>query len=256
MKDNFTKIDNDVLENIVKIPFKGCEISVALFIMRKTIGYHKEQDEISLSQLQSGVNRCRQTVVSALKNLYLVNIVRLVQRGSIKNDSNIYTINKNVSTWKVVNTVRLVQRNTKPSLTDKQNLVYTGRHTKERQKKERNIYIQKEFNIIPPSLDMVKAYCLERNNGIDAERFINFYESKNWMIGKNKMKNWHSAIGTWEINNKDKNKPVEKTLEQEARDMYKECGYNDDIAFNRFITKYGIDEAMKFDGGVVWHVFK
>lgn len=49
-----------------------------------------------------------------------------------------------------------------------------------------------------PSLDDVKNYCILRNNNIDAEAFIAFYESKGWMVGSNKMKNWKQAIITWE----------------------------------------------------------
>ena len=49
-----------------------------------------------------------------------------------------------------------------------------------------------------PTLDEVKNYCILRKNNIDAEAFIDFYESKDWMIGKNKMKNWKHAIVTWE----------------------------------------------------------
>lgn len=49
-----------------------------------------------------------------------------------------------------------------------------------------------------PSIEEIKQYCLERNNGIDAEQFFDFYESKNWYVGKNKMKNWQAAIRTWE----------------------------------------------------------
>ena len=41
-----------------------------------------------------------------------------------------------------------------------------------------------------PTLEEVSAYCQERKNGIDAEQFIDYYESKGWMIGKNKMKSW------------------------------------------------------------------
>ena len=50
----------------------------------------------------------------------------------------------------------------------------------------------------PPSLTEVQAYCTERNNKIDAQRFIDFYESKGWLIGKNKMKDWRAAIRNWE----------------------------------------------------------
>lgn len=57
-------------------------------------------------------------------------------------------------------------------------------------------------NFVRPTLEEVRAYCSERNNGIDAESFINFYESKGWKVGKNSMKNWKAAIRTWE--NRDK----------------------------------------------------
>lgn len=53
---------------------------------------------------------------------------------------------------------------------------------------------------IPPTIDEVSAYCKERKNGIDAQSFIDFYESKGWMIGKNKMKDWKAAVRTWERN--------------------------------------------------------
>ena len=52
-----------------------------------------------------------------------------------------------------------------------------------------------------PKLDEVKDYCLERNNNIDSEAFINFYDSKGWMVGKNKMKDWKACIRTWEKRN-------------------------------------------------------
>lgn len=49
-----------------------------------------------------------------------------------------------------------------------------------------------------PTLDEVKAYCLQRRNNVDPEKWFNFYESKGWMIGKNKMKSWQAAVRTWE----------------------------------------------------------
>ena len=56
----------------------------------------------------------------------------------------------------------------------------------------------KERVNIPPSLDEVTAYCNERHNKIDPQTFIDFYESKGWMVGKNKMKDWKACIRTWE----------------------------------------------------------
>lgn len=52
----------------------------------------------------------------------------------------------------------------------------------------------------PPTYEDVNEYCLKRKNKIDHERFVDFYASKNWMVGKNKMKDWKAAVRTWEKN--------------------------------------------------------
>ena len=51
---------------------------------------------------------------------------------------------------------------------------------------------------VPPTLEEVKARIKEMNYTFDAESFIAFYQSKNWMIGKNKMKDWKAAMVTWQ----------------------------------------------------------
>ena len=61
----------------------------------------------------------------------------------------------------------------------------------------------------PPTLDEVRAYCEERNNGIDAERFVDFYSSKGWMVGKNKMRDWKACVRTWE--KRENPKPQQQT---------------------------------------------
>ena len=64
--------------------------------------------------------------------------------------------------------------------------------------KNKEIIITNKNNNKKPSVEEIKDYCLERNNGIDAEQFYHFYESKDWKIGKEKMKSWKSCIITWE----------------------------------------------------------
>ena len=49
-----------------------------------------------------------------------------------------------------------------------------------------------------PSVEEVKAYCLERKNSVDPDTFWNFYESKGWKVGSTPMKSWTSAMVTWE----------------------------------------------------------
>lgn len=54
---------------------------------------------------------------------------------------------------------------------------------------------------IPPDVEEVEAYCRERNNHIDAQRFVDFYASKGWKVGKEPMKDWKAAVRTWERRN-------------------------------------------------------
>lgn len=51
---------------------------------------------------------------------------------------------------------------------------------------------------VPPTIDEVRAYCLERRNTVNADAFIDFYESKGWKVGKNSMQDWKAAVRTWE----------------------------------------------------------
>ena len=56
----------------------------------------------------------------------------------------------------------------------------------------------KSTRFTPPTLEEVTEYCKERNNNVDPERFIDFYASKGWMVGSNKMKDWKACVRTWE----------------------------------------------------------
>lgn len=50
----------------------------------------------------------------------------------------------------------------------------------------------------PPTVEEVAAYVKEKGYSVDAEQFVAFYESKGWMIGKNKMQKWRAAVATWQ----------------------------------------------------------
>lgn len=69
---------------------------------------------------------------------------------------------------------------------------------------------------IKPTVEEVRSYCQERNNGIDAQSFVDYYESKGWLIGKNKMKDWKAAVRTWENRRKGESK-VERVGEVPGR---------------------------------------
>lgn len=64
---------------------------------------------------------------------------------------------------------------------------------------------RKAKSFYAPSVEEVREYCFERNNGVDAQNFIDFYESKGWIVGKTKMKSWKAAVRTWEKNSNKQN---------------------------------------------------
>lgn len=71
---------------------------------------------------------------------------------------------------------------------------------------------RKQFK--PPTVEEVHEYCCERMNNVNAEAFVDFYESKGWMVGKNKMKDWKAAVRTWEKGRNNNTKPF--TRKEEA----------------------------------------
>ena len=65
--------------------------------------------------------------------------------------------------------------------------------------KENHLKVVKEkLRFSPPTLEEVKAYCQERKNHVDADRFVDFYASKGWKVGNQPMKDWKAAVRTWE----------------------------------------------------------
>lgn len=84
--------------------------------------------------------------------------------------------------------IKLVNSPTQNNFRDNNNINITNNNT---------TYSNKGRFKKPDILD-IKNYCLERQNNVDAEAFIDFYDSKDWKIGKNKMKCWKAAVRTWE----------------------------------------------------------
>lgn len=87
----------------------------------------------------------------------------------------------------------------------------TVKHTNKNEKNEKN-----EKNNIrrftPPTYEQVSSYCLERNNNVDAHRFVDHYEANGWMRGKTKMKDWKAAVRFWERSNGDGSKTNNNNL--------------------------------------------
>lgn len=67
---------------------------------------------------------------------------------------------------------------------------------KEKEKRKRTF--------IKPTVEEVQNYCRERRNNVNAENFMNFYESKGWKVGNTPMKDWKACVRTWEQRDKPK----------------------------------------------------
>ena len=76
--------------------------------------------------------------------------------------------------------------------------------------KKTNNKTNKGIRFTPPSVDEVSDYCDERNKGVDPQTFIDFYQAKGWMVGKNKMQDWKACVRTWETNRKQRSKPKQQ----------------------------------------------
>lgn len=92
------------------------------------------------------------------------------------------------------------------------------------QKKESPSEMRKSApRFVPPTQTEVAAYVAEKKLHVDPERFVAFYASKNWYVGKNKMVDWKAAIRGWS----SRDKPEEKAYGRDridyssiARDMF------------------------------------
>lgn len=84
---------------------------------------------------------------------------------------------------------------------------------------KKEIYKEKRFK--KPTLEEVKAYCQERGNNVDAEHFIDHYESNGWKVGKNPMKDWKATVRNWERSKIGERK--ETRYERERRLLEEMC---------------------------------
>ena len=80
------------------------------------------------------------------------------------------------------------------------------------EKKGNDIGDAKRFT--PPTLDEVSAYCMERGNAVNPQRFIDFYASKGWKVGNQPMKDWKACVRTWEQRDNGQKKVIAQDFPQ------------------------------------------
>jgi len=158
----------------------------------KTVSFNGKPLNLKRGQVVFGLNSVSSRLGISVRRL----------RTTIKRFENCHQIDKqNFNKYSIISITNYCQYQD----SDKQT---TGK----RQTRRQQLNNKQENNIFkPPTVEQVKAYCEERGNGLDAERFVDWYESRGWLVGTNKMKSWKATVRTWEGRRKEqlaKEKPA------------------------------------------------
>ena len=164
--------------------------------------------KLSVQQIRTALNKLKSTgeltvYKTADYSIISINNYDDYQRNNSLNNS-LVTVYQQSN-----NSLSTTTNNDNNDKNDKNNIIVIG------ETKKTKIFIK-------PTVEEIKNYCLERKNNIDANSFFDYYESKGWMIGKNKMKDWMAAIRTWERNHND----YSRDKQEEAPIDYENAPYN------------------------------
>ena len=85
LENGYTRIANELMEAIAKFPFSGSQLRMIIFLLRKTYGFQKKMDAISLSQWKKGTGLNKRTIQRELKILEAMNVITRESR-EIKQD--------------------------------------------------------------------------------------------------------------------------------------------------------------------------
>ena len=204
-ENGFTPIANEILEQVVKLPLNGSQFSILITIWRYTYGYNRSKCEISQTFIAKATGISRSHISREINPLFEMEILKYIRKPT-HGKSGVIAFNKDYDKW-IIN-----RRGSTESGTSGSTESGTQKRKKERSKESicgqgAPTHTVKPF--VPPSIQEIEEYCTQRQNNIDAQKFLDFYESKGWMIGKNKMKNWKASVRTWESNSKNE-KPTQK----------------------------------------------
>ena len=161
--------------------WQGINIKRGQFI--SSLGNISNATGISLQRIRTILKKLEKTNEIELKSTSQYTIVTICKYECYQDENE--TTNKPITNNQ--------QTTNKPSTTNKND---------KKEKNERSIFIE-------PTYNEILEYCIERKNGVDVNKFLNFYSSKGWMVGKNKMIDWKACVRTWEkpIEIKEVNEP-------------------------------------------------
>lgn len=223
-EDGHTSIANELLDALIQFDLTKRQYKVLFAVIRKTYGWNKKTDDIASSQIAEMTGLDESNTRKTIRELAAMNMLEVsngkyAQHVGLQKDYELWTGQNNP-----------MSGSKQPGLRVKTTRVKTTREGGSKQPPQKttpktNIHTSRgkaSKRFVTPTVEQVQVYCEERNNGISAERFIDFYTAKDWMIGKNKMKDWKAAIRTWEKrNNANSSKPRKLSLAERATEARK-----------------------------------
>jgi hypothetical protein len=157
--------------------YRGMDLKIGTIITSRDI--LAMETGLSIQQIRTSLDKLKSTNEVTIKTSSQGTIIEVVNYAKYQLVTNEVTIKEPSSNHQVT----------------------TNKNVKN-EKNERSIFIEPTYNDI-------LEYCAERKNGVDVNKFLNFYSSKGWMVGKNKMIDWKACVRTWEkpIEIKEVNEP-------------------------------------------------
>lgn len=213
-------IEDKLLRQLQASRSKPLELLIALYL-------EADEDGVittSRSKLMAMTGMTDQTVRTSLKIL----CDSLVTNQASNQQLTKITI-RNIASYKQVPLVSNQASNQlKDKETEKENIPSSSSPTtlltlsiKEKDKEKESLSINKapvRKIFVPPTIEEVRSYIAEKGWDIDAESWWNFYNAKNWMIGKNKMVKWKSAVATWKKRTNNSNSNGRNSYSEQRRE--------------------------------------
>ena len=176
---------------------------IELQLKRDLKKYEEVKAKRSIAGKRSAELRALKNDEQNSTNSTSVESVQQCSTNSTVNDNDNDNDNDNV-TDNVNDNVILLEKETKEENLPKENQteIFPESESVEPGAEERKKVAQKKERFKPPTVQEVQDYCNERQNGIQAYTFVNFYQSKGWKVGNQPMKDWRASVRTWEQKNK------------------------------------------------------
>lgn len=195
MQGNYIKLDRSILEWCWYTDINTCRLFIHMLLRANWKDGYFRQTVVPRGSFVSSVGKLAESTGLSEREVRTA-ISHLKSTGEVTSRStNKYTVfsiknyDKYQSTDKLVDMQETNERQTNDNQSTTIEEGKKGRREEEREGKSR---------FSPPTTQDVSAYCEEKGiSGFDVERFIDFYSSKGWMVGKNKMKDWKAAVRNW-----------------------------------------------------------